>query len=520
MTPVPESQPRSGLAESALRLEARGIRKSFGGVEVLKGVDFRLEKGKVHGLVGQNGAGKSTLMKILNGVYTRDGGEILVDGQVVDYSTPNEAQAAGIGMVFQELSLINSMTVAQNVLLTREPRGRVLLSDRQAVEQTKAIFAEIGVDIDPRADTARLSVGSRQLVEIAKALSQKPRILVLDEPTASLTSSEVETLFAAIRRLTARGISVVYISHRMPELFEICQQITVLRDGAVTKSADADTLTIDQIVAEMLGPTLGRELEELQNDQSAPVAREHVGEPLLRVTGLTRRGIFEDVTFDLWPGEIVGIAGLLGSGRSEIMRGLFGIDKLDSGTVDLAGERLSLTSPKKALDAGLGFVPEDRRVAGLVLKDSVFSNLMMASWPRVTRWGWVGRRSAEKRSKELVDRLKVKTAGLRQQVAHLSGGNQQKIVVGKNLSVTPKVLLLDEPTVGIDVKSKADILEEVRQLAADGNGIIIVSSELSELTALSDRVLVLHGGKVTRALSRANGDDISEGALSLAVQVG
>jgi ribose transport system ATP-binding protein len=502
MTPVSENSPGSGTDGVTLRLEARGIRKSFGGVEVLKGVDFRLEKGKVHGLVGQNGAGKSTLMKILNGVYSRDGGEILVDGELVDYATPNDAQAAGIGMVFQELSLIGSMTVAQNVLLTREPRGRVLLSDREAVEQTKAIFAEIGVEIDPRADTSKLSVGSRQLVEIAKALSQKPRILVLDEPTASLTSSEVETLFAAIRRLTARGISVVYISHRMPELFEICQQITVLRDGVVTRTADVESLTIDEIVAEMLGPTLGRELAELQGEQSAPVAREHLGEPLLRVSGLTRRGIFEDISFDLWPGEVVGI------------------DKVDSGSVTLDGKRVSLTSPKKALDAGLGFVPEDRRVAGLVLKDSVFSNLMMASWPRVTSWGWVGRRSAEKRSKELVDRLKVKTSGLRQQVAHLSGGNQQKIVVGKNLSVTPKVLLLDEPTVGIDVKSKADILEEVRQLAADGNGIIIVSSELSELTALADRVLVLRGGKLTRELSRAVGDDISEGALSLAVQIG
>jgi ribose transport system ATP-binding protein len=506
--------------DAAPRLEARGIRKSFSGVEVLKGVDFRLDQGTVHGLVGQNGAGKSTLMKILNGVYSRDGGEILVDGRAVDYSTPSEAQAAGIGMVFQELSLIPSMTVAQNVFLTREPRGHVLLSDRKAAEKARVIFADLGVDIDPRAATSELSVGARQLVEIAKALAQEPRILVLDEPTASLTGSEVETLFAAIRRLTARGIAVVYISHRMPELFEICQQITVLRDGVVTMTAPADTLTIDQIVAEMLGPTLGRELAELQNEQSAPVVRERSGEPLLEVRGLTRHGVFEGIDFDLWPGEILGIAGLLGSGRSEIMRGLFGIDKVDGGTVNLAGKHLSITSPKKALDAGLGFVPEDRRVAGLVLKDSVFSNMMMASWPRVSSWGWVDRKAAQKRSTELVDRLKVKTSGLRQQVAHLSGGNQQKIVVGKNLAVTPKVLLLDEPTVGIDVKSKADILEEVRQLAADGNGIIVVSSELSELTALADRVLVLRGGRITRTLSRGDGDDISENALSVAVQVG
>jgi ribose transport system ATP-binding protein len=515
------SESSGGLAQSDVALDARDIRKSFSGVEVLKGVGFQLVKGEVHGLVGQNGAGKSTLMKILNGVYTRDSGTVVIDGQTVAYSRPQEAQAAGIGMVFQELSLVDSMTVAQNVFLGREPRDRLLLNDRRAYRETRAAFAELGVNIDPRSLTGDLSVGARQLVEVAKSIARKPRILILDEPTASLTSSEVDTLFAAVRRLARRGISVIYISHRLQELFQICDRVTILRDGVVTRTAPVRELTINAIVAEMLGPTLGRELAELREDQSRSAERQSThGEPLLSVVDLSLPGKFENVSFELYPGEVIGIAGLLGSGRSELLRALFGIEPAQSGSMTLGGRRLAVKSPKHALDAGLGFVPEDRRGAGLVLKDSVQANLMMASWSRVSRLGFVRSRLAERLSANLVERLKVKTSGLRQQVAHLSGGNQQKIVVGKNLSLAPRVLLLDEPTVGIDVKSKADILEEVRQLAGEGNGIVVVSSELSELTALADRVLVLRRGRLTRTLSRDAGDDLSESALSVAVQGG
>jgi ribose transport system ATP-binding protein len=491
-------------------LEARGIRKSFGGVEVLHGVDFTLQPGQIHGIVGQNGAGKSTLMKILNGVYARDSGQIAIDGQTVDYDSPLGARAAGIAMVFQEFSLVPSMSVAQNILLTREPRANGLIDRREERRRALAAIEPLGVAIDPDATVGDLPIGTRQLVEIAKANSQDARILILDEPTASLPSNEIAVLFDAIHRLASRGIAIAYISHHLQEVLAICSHVTVIRDGDVTLSARAGSLTIPQMIHAMLGRNLEGELVW----QSTRARGER---PILSVDAVSR-GKVRDVSFELHPGEIMGIAGLLGSGRTEILRMLFGIDRPEAGTITLDGRARRFDSPCDALRAGVALVPEDRRRAGLVPHHSVQDNILMAALHRISRWGFVRDRLGGRLASGVVERLKIRTPGLRQEVARLSGGNQQKVVVAKNLAVRPRVLLLDDPTVGIDVQSKADILDDVRALAGEGDAIVFVSSELGELSALCDRVLILRDGRVDGWLDRAEGDDVSEEALSRAIQ--
>jgi ribose transport system ATP-binding protein len=493
-------------------LEARDIRKSFNGVEVLHGVSLTLRPGEVHGLVGQNGAGKSTLVKILNGVYKRDGGELLIRGQAVDYSTPSDAQRAGISMVFQEFSLIPSLTVAENVLLTREPHRRGLIDDRGMNNAVAEVLRQVGVDVSPRARVDSLSVGTRQLVEIAKALSQEPAILVLDEPTASLGVDDSQTLFEVIRRLKAQGIAVVYISHHLHEVMDVCDRVTVLRDGSVMMSVPTSEISMESMVSAMVGATLDTELrwQEHEVDRS--------GTPLLRVNGLSSANRTNDVTFDLYKGEVIGVAGLLGSGRSELLRALFGIDRIVAGTIEVAGSAVRISSPRRALQAGIALVPEDRHRAGLVDAHTVQANTLMAAWQRISRFGFVIDKAGTRMVRGFIDRLKIRTRGPGQPVALLSGGNQQKVVVAKNLSVQPRVLLLDDPTVGIDVKSKADILEEIREMTRGESAVILVSSELSELSAVADRVAVMRHGRIVAWLDRHQGDDLSEEALSLAVQ--
>jgi ribose transport system ATP-binding protein len=489
-------------------LEARGIRKSFHGVEVLHGVDFVLNRGEIHGIAGQNGAGKSTLVKILNGVYERDGGEIRIGGTVVHDFGPHDS---GIAMVFQNFSLIPSMTVAQNILLTREPRKLGLIDDKAAHKRVRHVLAEIGVELDPSALVGALPVGSRQLIEIAKALSQDPPILVLDEPTASLTRAEVDTLFGVIRRLAARGRSVIYISHHLQELIDVSDRVTVLRDGHVTLSASKQELSMEAIVGAMLGSSLETELvwHEREVDRTGP--------PLLRVEGLRIGDKIQDVSFRLHPGEIIGIAGLLGSGRTELLRALFGIDRPDGGTIEVGGRRATIHTPDRALKAGMALVPEDRGRAGLVPEHSVQMNILMAGWRKIARLGFVMDRLGERIVRGLIERLRIRTPRLNERVDRLSGGNQQKVVVAKNLTIEPRVLLLDDPTVGIDVKSRADLIDEIRELAGKGNGVLLVSSELEELSALADRVMILRGGAIMGWLDRAR-DEISEQSLSRAIQ--
>lgn len=504
--------PATDLPSSApIVLAAHGIRKSFSGVEVLHGVDFALRRGEVHGLVGQNGAGKSTLVKIINGTYSGDGGEVEVNGTPL-IRRAGESRRRGIAMVFQEFSLIPTMPVGQNICLTREPTGRSrLIDDGEVRRRARAALNRVGADIDPDSLVEKLPVGSRQLVEIAKALSQDASILILDEPTASLAAAEIRVLTEAIRRLTAEGIAIVFISHHLDEVVSICDRVTVLRDGDVTLVAETRELTLATIIEAMLG----RSLESALTWQTHDVARS--GEPLLRVAGLTNDRL-RGVSFELRRGEILGIAGLLGSGRSEVMRAVFGIDRLDAGTIEMNGRRLHIHGPADALGAGIALVPEDRGRAGLVREHSVTHNILMASWKRVARAGFIDDKAARGVATGFIEQLRIQTAGLEQLVKGLSGGNQQKVVVAKNLAAEPGVLLLDDPTVGVDVGSRREILEDVRALAVRGNGVVLVSSEFEELSGLADRVLIMRSGSVVRVLDRWAGDDLSEEALSRAVQ--
>jgi ribose transport system ATP-binding protein len=492
-------------------LAATGIRKSFNGIEVLHGVDFSVRRGEIHGLVGQNGAGKSTLVKIIDGAYTADAGAVEV------HVPPSDRDGGGsrgrdVAMVFQEFSLIPTMPVGHNVLLTREPKGALgLIDDRELERQARAALTRVGAAIDPDRLVEQLSVGDRQLVEIAKAISRDAAVLVLDEPTASLSAAEVHVLSGAIRKLAADGIAVVYISHHLAEVVAICGRVTVLRDGAVALAADTSQVSLSTIIEAMLG----RSLESVLAWHPHEVDR--TGEPLLRVTGIRNRRL-NDVSFELHAGEIVGIAGLLGSGRSELMRAIYGIDPLDAGTIDIRGTRVRIRNPRDALRAGIALVPEDRARQGLVREHSVQSNVLMAAWGRFVRNGLVDDAATAQVADRFVTQLGIRTTGLDQEVKRLSGGNQQKVVVARNLAVTPSVLLLDDPTVGVDIGSRRDILLGVRELAAQGDGILLVSSEFEELSGMADRVLVLKGGTVVRMLDRAAGDDLSEEALSRAVQ--
>jgi ribose transport system ATP-binding protein len=499
-------------AESPAALVARGIRKSFNDVEVLHQVDFTLRRGEIHGLVGQNGAGKSTLVKIIDGAYAADEGRVeVLEARGVEDKRPRRTWH-GVAMVFQEFSLIPTMSVAANIMLNREPRGRLgLIDDAGVRRQAAEALAHLGAEIDVDRLVEDLPVGERQLVEIAKAISREASVLILDEPTASLAAAEIDALMAAIRRIVANGISIIYISHHLEEVLGICDRITVLRDGNVTLVASAAEATLPVIIEHMLGRSLERALAY----QPRPIDRESA--PLLRAVGLRNRSL-AGVSFELHRGEILGIAGLLGSGRTELMRAVFGVDRLDAGSVELAGRPVRLRSPRDALEAGVALIPEDRASAGLVRSHRVGDNIMMAAWSRFAHAGFIDDRAARVTASALVDRLRIVTPSLDQEVRRLSGGNQQKVVVAKNLSVQPSVLLLDDPTVGVDIGSKLEILAQVRELAEQGNGILLVSSEFEELAGLADRVIVMRDGAFVRTLDREAGDDLSEEGLSRAVQ--
>jgi len=501
----------TAVADPSVVLSVRGVRKSFSGVEVLHGVDFTLRAGEVHGLVGQNGAGKSTLVKIINGAYTADAGEVEVQGAVVDRSEAGQKRHRAIAMVYQEFSLIPSMTVAQNVFLGREPKGRSgLIDDGAARRGALEALARINAQIDPDKLVEDLPVGSRQLVEIAKAISQDASILILDEPTASLAAAEITALASAIGRVTAEGIAVVFISHHLNEIMELCDRVTVLRDGDVTLSAPTAEVTLATMIEGMLGKSLESALTYL------PRTVDRTGTPLLRVSGLGNARL-HDVSFELYAGEVLGIAGLLGSGKSELLRAVYGIDAVDKGAIELGGTPIGIRSPAHALTAGIALVPEDRGRAGLVREHTVGDNILMAAWGRFARAGFVDDRAATASAQSLVDQLHIRTRTLRQAVKTLSGGNQQKVVVAKNLSVSPHVLLLDDPTVGVDIGSKREILMEVRDLAAAGTAVILVSSELEELAGLADRVLVMRDGTIRAVLDRSE-TELSQEVLSRAVQ--
>jgi ribose transport system ATP-binding protein len=487
----------------------RGISKAFDGVPVLVDVDFSVRRGEVHALAGENGAGKSTLMKILQGVYSLDAGEIEVDGRAVRLSCTQDARAAGVGMVFQEFSLVPSLTVAQNIYLTTEPRSRFrLIDDRAASRRAAEVFADMGVTVDPDAVVAGLSTAYWQLTEIAKALAQDARVLIMDEPTASLAKHEADALFDLVHRLTERGISIIYISHRMEEVYRIADRITVLRDGRRVLTERLADLTPPQIVEAIVG----RRLE----GQLTYTDRGEAGETLLEVRGLRAGNRVRDVSFRLAAGEIVGLAGLMGSGRTELARCLFGVDRLDAGEVLLRGRRIDVSSPHAAIESGLALIPEDRRAQGLVLDHSVRDNLLLPLLSKIRRGPVLSDAAGRSLCRELLERFSVKVANPARPVRLLSGGNQQKVVLAKWLGTEPDVLIMDEPTAGVDIGTKSEILDMIRSLADAGKGVIVISSELPELLAVSDRVLVLRDGTVHREMHRR--DIATEEALQLAVQ--
>jgi ribose transport system ATP-binding protein len=485
-------------------LRMQGIRKAFSGVTVLEDVDFELRAGETHALLGGNGAGKSTLMKILEGVYTLDAGHVELEGEPIELGSPQSARAHGIAMIFQEFSLVPTLTVAQNIYLTREARTRAGMIDDGALERRAAeLLSELGVEIDPGVMVSRLSRASWQLVEIAKALSVNARILIMDEPTASLARSEVQTLYAIIDRLKQRGITIVYITHRLEEVMAVSDRVTVLRDGRLVGTHATSELDMDKLI-ELI---IGRAVETLQwNERSV----DRSGTPLLELRGVSTKTGLRDVSLEVHAGEILGLAGLMGSGRSELARAVFGIDAIDSGQILVRGEPVRIRRPGDAIEHGIVLVPEDRRAQGLVMDHSVQRNLTLTLLRRLARRGLIDDGEGRQISEHYAEQLGIRARSLGTPVRRLSGGNQQKVVVAKWLATEPDILVLDEPTVGVDIGAKAEIIELVRGLADEGKAIIAISSELAEVLALADRILVLRDGTVDRSLERTEISDEPE----------
>jgi rhamnose transport system ATP-binding protein len=482
-------------------LALTGVSKSFGAVAALRDVRLQLHGGEAHALVGENGAGKSTLVKILAGVHEPDGGTVVLDGTPLRFSGPADARAAGIAVIYQEPTLFPDLSVAENIFMGRQPVRGLRRIDRAALRQRcTELFDRLGVHLDPDRPARGLSIADQQLVEIAKALSFEARVLIMDEPTAALSGVEVERLFAVARSLRDAGAAVLFISHRFDEVFALCQRITVLRDGQWVSTDPIGDVTVDQVVRRMVG----RDVSSLFPKQDTEVR-----DVRLEVRGLTRHGVFSDVSFDVRGGEIVALAGLVGAGRSEVIQAVFGVDPYDSGEVRVDGRRLPPGRPAAAMSAGVALVPEDRRQQGLVMELSVERNATLTRRWRLARFGLLRAASERHAAREWTRRLQVKAPALSSAVSTLSGGNQQKVVLAKWLSTSPKVLIVDEPTRGVDVGTKAEVHRLLSQLAADGLAVLMVSSELPEVLGMADRVLVMHEGRLVADIPREQADEES-----------
>jgi ribose transport system ATP-binding protein len=493
----------------AALISVKNLSKSFPGVKALQDVQFDLQAGEVHALMGENGAGKSTLMKILAGVYTRDTGEVLLDGAPVEITSPAHAQSLAIGIIHQELYLMLHLTAAQNIFLGREPKSRLrLLDEEQLNANTQVLFDRMHLSMPPTTRIGDLTVAAQQMVEIAKALSFKSRVLIMDEPTAALNNAEIEELFRIIRQLRAEGVGIVYISHKMDEIQRIADRITVMRDGRYI-----DTVPAQTPMADIISMMVGRKLESVQKH----VPDTSANEVLLDVRGLNRGRAIRDVNFTVRRGEILGFAGLMGAGRTEVARAVFGADAIDSGEVRVRGELLSLKTPRDAVQAGIGYLSEDRKHFGLATGMDVASNITLPSLRRWLTWGvFLNGPAIHKVGQEMVDKLRIKTPSLTQISRLLSGGNQQKVVIAKWLVQDCEVLIFDEPTRGIDVGAKSEIYKLVNDLAAQGKAIIVISSELPEVLHLSHRILVMCEGRVTGDVSGL--DATQENLMALATR--
>lgn len=497
------------MSKPILRMST--ISKAFHGVQVLHGVDFELRAGEVHALMGGNGAGKSTLMKILTGVYQLDSGTIEIDGREVTITNTRDAKANGISMIFQEFSLIPTLTVAENIFLNSEPKTKLGWIDEAACKRrAEELLADLNVDLDPSTPVEQLGVGYWQLTEIAKALSANARILVMDEPTSSLTKNETEFLFQLIDKLKQRGMAIIYISHRMDEIFRVCDRITILRDGRHSLTDDCASVSMDTVIEHIVGAQVGEAFEWVER------AYDEQAEPLLKVEKLQSGSRVRNVSFELRPGEILGIAGLMGSGRTELARALFGIDKADSGEIWIRGEKRTIRTPAEAMAAGIALVPEDRRVQGLVLEHSVKDNIALTILSKLRKGLFLDERKSAETAEGFVRKLAIKTDNIDKQSGLLSGGNQQKIVIAKWLAIAPDILILDEPTIGVDIGAKTEIVKMIREFADSGKAVIVISSELVELLAVSDRLLVMQQGEIRKQMRRQ--DIHTEEELQHAIQ--
>jgi rhamnose transport system ATP-binding protein len=486
---------------TAPRLVLEDATKSFGAVVALSDGSITLYPGEAHALVGENGAGKSTLVKILGGVYRPDAGRLLLDGEVADFAGPADAQAAGVSIIYQEPSLFPDLTVGENIFMGRQPIGVARRIDRRDMQRrARELFASLGVHLDPARLARGLSVADQQIVEIAKALSFNATVLVMDEPTAALTTTEVLRLFDVINTLRAQDVAVLFISHRLEEVYACCQRVTIMRDGRFVRAAPVEEITIDDIIRSMVG----RDLDTL-----FPKTEVTPGEVVLEVDGLSRAGVFSGISFTVRAGEIVALAGLVGAGRSEVARAVFGIDRRDAGTVRVAGRPLPNGDARAAMAAGVALVPEDRRQQGLVMDLGIDQNVALASLSRLRRLGLIFRSSERDLASTWASRLQLKYGRLRNAAGTLSGGNQQKVVLGKWLARNPRLLIIDEPTRGIDVGTKAEVHRILDGLVAEGMAVLMISSELPEVLGMADRVVVLREGRITAQLSRAEADEHS-----------
>ncbi|UWE09530.1 sugar ABC transporter ATP-binding protein [Actinacidiphila bryophytorum] len=501
--------PQDPAAPPAPVLEAVGVSKRFPGVVALDDVSFTLRAGEIHALVGENGAGKSTLIKILTGVHRPDEGELRLGGEAVSFHRPHEAQQAGISTIYQEVNLVPLMSVARNIFLGREPKTRLGLVDfRRMHRETAELLGGFGITTDPRRPLHTLGIGTQQMVALARAVSVRARVVVMDEPTSSLEPREVETLFRVIGELHGRGISLVYVSHRMDELYRICDRVTVLRDGRLVHTGDLRDTDRVRLVSMMLGRELARVRKEAAEGHED--GREPATEPVLTATGLSRRHLLDGVALDLRPGEVLGLGGLLGSGRTETAKALAGALPLDGGDIEVGGRRLRRISSAAAIRAGISLLPEDRKAEGIIPGLSVRENIVLAALPRLSRFGFTSRRRQDRVVDIFMKRLRIKAASPEQKVGELSGGNQQKVLLARWLCLEPRVLLLDEPTRGIDVGAKAEVQTLIEELAAEGLAVLLISSELEELVEGADRIVVLRAGTVAGELT---GVDVTEGAL-------
>ncbi len=481
----------------------RGISKSYDGTQALRGVTFSARLGEVHAIVGENGAGKSTLIKVLSGAVRHDAGEILIDGKPVSLDSPLHAHQAGIRAVYQEFSLVPHLTVTENILLGQMPQGRVRgwVDWAAAHRRAQAILDELGfTGIDVRTPVSRLSVSHQQMVEIAKAVAERPRILILDEPSAVLSQEELKRLFALMQQLKSASTLILYISHRLNEVFEVADRITVLKDGELVGTVRPQDTDEGQLIKMMVGRTLG---------EFYPRREAKLGEEILAVRGLSREGVFTDISFSLARGEILGLFGLVGSGRTQVARSIFGAEPADAGEILLEGRPVWVRSPREAVQLGIALLTEDRKRDGLVLSCSIRDNVSLTTLPQVTHWGFLNRRQMDARVQRQIQELAIRPPQMQRLVRQLSGGNQQKVALAKWLLTQAKVLILDEPTRGVDVATKVDIYRIMSGLADRGVGILLISSELPEILGMSDRVLVMREGRLVGEFTRAQASEES-----------